>query len=163
MAEYISGQQQLARAHGVSDVTVQAWEAEGMPVMERGGQGKPNRYRLADTIQWRVDREVKRVSAEAPRDRLYRLQAEQTALNIAKERGVLVQVAEFERSLQARIVATREHLLRDRTWSSHDAEPDVVRRRELRRELVEDALRRVAAARAEPMDEDEAGDDETDA
>jgi phage terminase Nu1 subunit (DNA packaging protein) len=160
MAEYISGQQQLARAHGVSDVTVQAWEAEGMPVMERGGQGRPNRYRLADTIEWRVDREVKRVSVETPRDRLYRLQAEQAAMNIAKERGVLVLADEFERALQARIVSTREHLLRDRTWSEHDAEPDAARRRELRRAVVDTALRGVASAKAAPI---EGEDDEADA
>lgn len=160
MTMIISGQQALAQAHGVSDVTIQSWEADGMPVLERGGQGRPNRYLLADTIQWRCDREVKRVSVETPRDRLYRLQAEQAAMNIAKERGILVPAADFERGLAARIVSTREHLLRDRTWQIHDAEPDAARRRELRRVVVEEALRRVASSRAVPTDDD-GDDDET--
>lgn len=157
---YISGQQQLALAHGVSDVTIQAWEGEGMPVLERGGQGRPNRYRLADTIQWRVDREVKRVREESPRDQLDRLKAQQVAMAIAKDQRVLVLASEVENALAARIVATRELLLRGRTWAEHDAEQDPARRKALRGEIIEAALRRVAAARVDEVTEDDDDEDE---
>lgn len=157
---YISGQQQLAMAHGVSDVTIQAWEAEGMPVLERGGQGRPNRYRLADTIVWRVDREVKRVREESPRDQLDRLKAQQVAMAIAKDQKMLVPAGEVESALAARIIATRELLLRGRTWAEHDAEQDPVRRKALRGEIVEAALRRVATAPAGDVSDDEEDEDE---
>ena len=53
-------------------------------------------------------REVKKVQFESPRDRLFRLQADELELNAAERRGSLVRADSIEPRLRSAVVAARE-------------------------------------------------------
>lgn len=49
---------QLAEVMGVTMATITAWVQRGMPVVERGGQGKQWAFDTADCIRWKVEQAV---------------------------------------------------------------------------------------------------------
>lgn len=111
MPMIITGQEQVAEMFGKAPKTIVEWQAQGMPVAERGGPGVPSQYDAAACIAWLVEREVAKVQGESPRDRLFRLQAEELELKLAEKRGQLIPASAVEPRLEAAIVAAREQLL----------------------------------------------------
>ena len=104
-------QTELAEIVGVSDVTLWAWQKEGMPVDVRNTRGQSNVYDTADVMQWMVDRAVKKVRDESPRDALARAQTELVQIQIAEKNGLLVQVAEIEPAYKRMVTRSRQRLL----------------------------------------------------
>ena len=43
----------LAKVFDISLPTVEAWLRKGMPYRQRGGNGKPWLFRVADVVRWR--------------------------------------------------------------------------------------------------------------
>lgn len=107
----ITGQEQVADAFGVAPKTIVEWQAQGFPVAERGGPGVPSQYELAECINWLVKRAVDKIQGESPRDRLFRLQADQLEMDLAVKRGQLIPANAVEPKLRAAIVSAREQFL----------------------------------------------------
>lgn len=104
-------QTELAEITGVSDVSLWAWQKEGMPVEERNTRGQSNVYDTADVIEWMVSRAVKKVREESPRDALARAQTELVQIQIAEKQGTLVPLAEAEAEYERMVVRCRQRLL----------------------------------------------------
>lgn len=132
---HIIGQENIAAVFGVAPKTVVEWQEAGFPVAKRGSPGIPSEYETEACINWLVEREVKKVQAEKPQDRLARVQADRIELELAEKRGQLINAAELEPKLKAAAVAAREHWL--------DAVP------RLARELPDDLQAREALLQAE--------------
>lgn len=104
----IVGQEQIAEMFGVAPKTVVQWQEQGMPIAERGRPGVPSEYESAACINWLVSREVAKVQAERPQDRLHRVQADKIEMENAEKRGQLVSAAQLEPKLRAMVIAARE-------------------------------------------------------
>jgi len=102
------GQEQIAEMFGVAPKTVVQWQEQGMPIAERGRPGVPSEYESAACINWLVSREVAKVQAERPQDRLHRVQADKIEMENAEKRGQLVSAAQLEPKLRAMVIAARE-------------------------------------------------------
>lgn len=109
----VTGQQGIADMFGVSRETIDNWQQQGLPVAKRGGPGVPSEYDSAPCIAWYVDREVGKVQAEKPGDRLARLKADEIELNLAERRGLLIPAEQLEPKLKAAFVAAREAWLNE--------------------------------------------------
>ncbi len=107
----VVGQESIAELFGVAPKTIVEWQEAGFPIAQRGGPGVPSEYESADCVRWYVDREVKKVQAETPRDRVFRLQAEGLELDLAQKRGTLIPADSIEPMIEAAIVAAREKFL----------------------------------------------------
>lgn len=108
----IIGQEAIADVFGVAAKTIVEWQEAGFPIALRGSPGIPSEYETEACINWLVAREVRKVQTETPRDRLFRLQADQLELEQAERKGLLVRADTIEPRLRAAIVAAREYLLR---------------------------------------------------
>lgn len=108
MAMTVTGQQGIADMFGVSRETIDNWQREGMPIDERGGPGVPSLYNATACINWLLDRELKKVQAERPQDRLARVQADKIEMENAERRGLLIRADQLEPKLKAAFVAARE-------------------------------------------------------
>ena len=104
----IVGQEQIAEMFGVAPKTVVQWQEQGMPIAERGRPGVPSEYESAACINWLVSREVAKVQAERPQDRLHRVQADKIEMENAEKRGQLVSAAQLEPKLRAMVIAAGE-------------------------------------------------------
>lgn len=85
-------QREVGEFFGVSDTTVQTWQAEGMPVHVRGERGMPHQFDSAAIHAWLLDRAVARERRDRPRDRLDRANAELRELDLQKRRGELIEL-----------------------------------------------------------------------
>ena len=110
----IIGQERVADLFGVAPKTIVEWQEAGFPVAQRGGPGVPSEYESADCIAWMVNRELGKVQNESPRDRVFRLQADNLEIDLAEKRGRLIPVDAVEPKWRAACLAAREALLRDR-------------------------------------------------
>jgi phage terminase Nu1 subunit (DNA packaging protein) len=106
----IVGQENIASVFGVAPKTVVEWQEQGFPVALRGGPGVPSEYETEACIGWLVDREVKKVQAERPQDRLARVQADKIEMENAERRGQLIPADQLEPKLRAAMVAARAAL-----------------------------------------------------
>ncbi|KAF0102465.1 MAG: hypothetical protein FD187_2362 [bacterium] len=106
----VIGQDKIAEMMGVAPKTIVEWQEAGFPVAVQGGRGVPNEYDAAACIRWLVDREVRKVQAESPKDRLHRLQADDMELRLAEKRAQLVPAAAIEPAMKAAVVAARERI-----------------------------------------------------
>lgn len=106
----IIGQSELAGMFGVTPKTITEWQADAMPVAVQGGPGVASEYDSVDCIRWLVQREVRKVQGESPKDRLHRLQGDDLEIKLARERGQLIQAATVEPAMRAAIVAARERI-----------------------------------------------------
>lgn len=116
----VTGQQGIADMFGVSRETIDNWQQDGMPVEKRGGPGVPSEYDSVACINWLLDREVKKVQAEKPQDRLARLQADKIELELAEKRGLLLPADQIEPKLRAAIIAAREFWRNEPTRLARD-------------------------------------------
>lgn len=106
----IVGQENIAAVFGVAPKTVVEWQEQGFPVALRGGPGVPSEYETEACIGWLVDREVKKVQAERPQDRLARVQADKIEMENAERRGQLIPAEQLEPKLRAAMIAARAAL-----------------------------------------------------
>lgn len=106
----IVGQKEIAELLGVTARTITEWQATGMPIAVQGGPGVPGEYDAPACIRWLVEREVRKVQGENPRDRLDRLRGDELEMNLARERGKLIEAGTVEPAMQAAIVSARERI-----------------------------------------------------
>lgn len=106
----IIGQTEIANIFGVSARTITEWQAGGMPVAVQGGPGVPGEYDSAACIRWQLEREVRKVQGESPKDRLARLQGDDLEMKLAHQRGKLIDTAAVEPAMRAAIVSARERI-----------------------------------------------------
>lgn len=104
----IIGQEQIAEVFGVAAKTIVEWQEQGFPIALRGSPGIPSEYETEACINWMVEREVKKVQAERPQDRLARVQADKIEMENAERRGLLIPADQLEPKLRAAMVAARE-------------------------------------------------------
>jgi phage terminase Nu1 subunit (DNA packaging protein) len=106
----IIGQTEIAAMFGVTARTITDWQEAGMPVAVQGGPGVPGEYEAPACIRWLVEREVRKVQGESPKDRLSRLQGDQLEMDLAERRGKLIEVGTIEPMMRAAIVSARERI-----------------------------------------------------
>lgn len=121
MAESSKGQTvnrtQLAAILGVSLPTVDDWVRKGCPIVSRGGKGVSSRFNTADVIRWLRDRAVAEVAGEDQQDeneldlKMKRAKLEAVELDLAKAKGEVAPVAEFERVQAARSAVIRQNVM----------------------------------------------------
>lgn len=156
----IEGIAALCDVFGCSHQAVAEWQEQGMPVTERGGPNRPSVFDSVAVHEWLTKRAVDRVQGESQRDRVFRLQGDQLEMQLAKERGRLIDVEEVEPKMRAAIIAAREGLLRERRRLAAllDGVSERSRREAIIGETHEAFLRRLAAwrstAEAEPAEEE---------
>lgn len=106
----IVGQEQVADLFGVAPKTIVDWQEQGFPIAVRGRPGVASEYESAECIAWYMQREVAKVQAETPRDRLARLQSEEIELRLLEKRGSLVQADKIEPMWDGMVGAARAFL-----------------------------------------------------
>lgn len=131
----IVGQERIAAVFGVAAKTIVDWQEQGFPIAQRGSPGIPSEYDTPACIAWLVDRELKKVQAETPNDRLARVRADSIEMDNAERRGLLIRADQLEPKLKAAFTAAREAWL--------DAVP------RLSRELPDDLQAREALLQVE--------------
>jgi terminase small subunit / prophage DNA-packing protein len=151
----IIGQENIASVFGVAPKTVVEWQGQGFPVSLRGGPGVPNEYETEACIGWLVDREVKKVSAERPQDRLARVQADKIEMENAERRGILIPADQLEPKLKAAFVSARENWLDAVPRLARELPAGAREREDMLRSELEAFLHRLAAWANAGEDEDE--------
>lgn len=107
----------LSDAFGVALPTVDAWVRSGCPFIQRGGRGKEWKFNTADVAQWRCDvaREeaLGKTSASEEELKLRKLaaEAESAELKLAKEKGEVAPIREFELATAAVMVNIRTNVM----------------------------------------------------
>ena len=107
----LKGQEHIAAAFGVAPKTITEWQVLGFPVAIQGGPGVPSEYDAPACIQWLVDREVRKVRAESPKDRLARLQGDKLEQELLKDSGRLIPADEVEPMWASAVLSAREFLV----------------------------------------------------
>lgn len=107
----IIGQEQVADLFGVAPKTIVEWQDAGFPIAQRGSPGIPSEYESQACINWLIDREVRKVQIELPRDRLARVQADAIEMDNAVKRGTLIPADQLEPKIRAAVVSAREQLI----------------------------------------------------
>jgi phage terminase Nu1 subunit (DNA packaging protein) len=103
--------QELSQAMGVSLPTVERWIRDGCPFKQRGTKGIPWVFLLPDVVAWWGQRQRESAAGSAPTDiedaRRRKLSAEaaMAELELAKARGEVAPIREFEMT-QSRMMAT---------------------------------------------------------
>lgn len=106
----IIGQEQIASVFGVAAKTIVEWQEQGFPIAQRGSPGIPSEYESQDCFRWLLEREIKKIRAERPQDRLARVQADKIEMENAEKRGILIPADQLEPKLTAAFTLAREHL-----------------------------------------------------
>lgn len=152
----IVGQERIAEVFGVAPKTIVAWQEEGFPIAFRGSPGIPSEYESAECIRWYVDREVKKVQAESPNDRLARVKADAIEMDNAERRGVLIPADMLEPKLKATVVAARTRWLDAVPRLARDLPADVPAREAMLLGEFEAFLHALADwAKADAIEEDD--------
>ncbi len=144
----IIGQENIAGLFGVAPKTISEWTEAGFPVAVQGGRGVPAEYESEACIRWLVAREVRKVRAESPKDRLARLQGDQLEIDLAERRGTLIEAATVEPAMKAAIVSARERIRNEPARIAVALEGlGRSAREELLRKLFDEVLNKLAAWR----------------
>lgn len=156
----IIGLDNIADVFGVAPKTIVEWQESGFPVLVQGGRGVPNEYDSQPCIRWLVDRDVRKVQAESPKDRLQRLQGDDLEMRLAKSRGELVRADEVEPAMKAAIVSARERIRGEPARIARMIEgKDTAAREAVLREMFDEVLGKLAAWRqAAEIESDERTD-----
>lgn len=104
----IRGQQGIADLFGVSRETIDNWQQLGFPVAVRGGPGVPSEYEAGACINWLIERELGKVRADRPQDRLARVQADKIEMENTERRKLLIPVGQLEPRLATAFAAAME-------------------------------------------------------
>ena len=111
MADRLSGAA-LSAAMGVARQTVSTWKSEGCPFTPDKRSGAPT-YLVAEVVPWLIQRERESAAPldkDAEQVRKLKAEADRVELEVAKVRGELVPITEFERVLAADHDETRAAL-----------------------------------------------------
>jgi len=106
----------LAEVFGVAMPTIDSWVRAGCPFVQKGGRGVEWQFDTAAVARWREQKAV----ADATGDTIVeeaelkrrKLQAETTKaeLELAKARGEVAPIREFERTMAAMMAAIRQNM-----------------------------------------------------
>lgn len=141
----IVGQTEIAAIFGVTARTITDWQEAGMPVALQGGPGVPGEYDSEACIRWLVEREVRKVQVENPKDRLARLQGDELEMKLARERGKLIEKAAVEPAMRAAIVSARERIRNEPARIAAQLDGiDRVGREDMLRELFDEVLTKLS-------------------
>jgi len=151
----IVGQERIAAVFGVAPKTIVDWQEQGFPIALRGSPGIPSEYDTPACIAWLVDRELKKIQAESPNDRLARVRADSIEMDNAERRGLLIRADQLEPKLKAAFVAAREAWLDAVPRLSRELPADLQAREELLQAEFEAFLNRLAQWANASDDEDE--------
>lgn len=158
----------LAAYLGVSLPTIDRMVKEGMPVDQRGGRGIEWVFDSADVTRWQADRRVQQLTGDGPTDldqiekRTATAKMLTAELELAKRRGEVAPIAEFERAQASMMAAIRQNVMNvaQRAVLQLLGETDEITfKQKLRAELVL-ALEQGAAADLAEEDEDDNTDEE---
>lgn len=152
----IIGQENIASVFGVAPKTVVEWQEQGFPVALRGGPGVPSEYESEACINWLVDREVRKVQAEKPQDRLARVQADKIEMENAERRKELIPADQLEPRLAAAFITARERWLDAPQRLARELPQDLRAREEMLQAEFEAFLHRLADWAHADQDEEEA-------
>lgn len=157
----IVGQTEIAAMFGVTARTITDWQEAGMPVAVQGGPGVPGEYDAPACIRWMIEREVRKVQGESPKDRLARLQGDQLEMDLAERKGKLIEAAAVEPMMRAAIVSARERIRNAPAQIAAALEGrDKAERETLLRELLDDMLAKLARWQQPTVEDDEREDRE---
>ena len=112
---------QMAELIGVAMPTLDHWVRIGCPVMQRGSKGVAWQFNTADVIAWREEKARadavggQTSDVEELKRRRLQAQTEQAELELAKARGEVAPVRQFERAIEVAFAEVRANL---RTISS---------------------------------------------
>lgn len=141
----IIGQTEIAAMFGVTARTITDWQEAGMPVAVHGGPGVSGEYDAPACIRWLVEREVRKVQGESPKDRLARLQGDQLEMDLAERRGKLIEAATVEPMMRAAIVSARERIRNEPARLAEALEgKDKAEREALLRDLLDETLTKLS-------------------
>jgi len=107
----------LADVFGVALPTVDGWVRQGVPVVTRGGRGRQWEFDTADVAEWLRDKAVAEATGNVQADeaelKRRKLQAETTKaeLELAKAKGDVAPVREFERAQAAAFAQIRANIM----------------------------------------------------
>lgn len=107
----VKGQEQIAALFGVAPKTITEWQVLGFPVAFQGGPGVASEYDAPACVKWLVDREIRKVQSESPKDRLARLQGDRLEQEMLKEAKLLIPSDEVEPLWASAVLSAREYLL----------------------------------------------------
>ena len=108
---------ELSQAMGVSLPTVDRWVRDGMPVKQRGSKGTPWEFALADVVNWWGDRQRQAAAVDKPTNaedaKLRKLvaEAELVELELAKAKGEIAPVRDFERAQARAMAVIRQNIM----------------------------------------------------
>ncbi len=106
----VKGQEQIASIIGVAPKTITEWQVMGFPVAVQGGPGVASEYDAPACVAWLVEREVRKVQAESPKDRLARLQGDRIEQEMLRDSGALIPAEEVEPLWASAVLNAREFL-----------------------------------------------------
>lgn len=107
----------LADHFGVSLPTVDRWIKDGMPVKQRGARGIEWKFDLAACIAWWGDRRARDAAGDAPGDlaeiekRTAQAKMLRAELELAKERGEVAPIRDFERAWAKAFAQIRANIM----------------------------------------------------
>lgn len=157
----IIGQEQIADLFGVAPKTIVEWQEQGLPIALRGRPGVASEYESAACVEWYMQRELNKVQAETPRDRLARLQADKIELELEAQRGTLVPADLIEPMWLSLVTAAKNHLRAEPDRLAHLMEhaETVDAKRDLLAETFEEFLRKLSKYDPGSDDDDDSNDD----
>lgn len=107
----VKGQEQISALFGVAPKTITEWQVLGFPVAVQGGPGVASEYDAPACVKWLVDREIRKVQSESPKDRLARLQGDRLEQEMLKDAKLLIPADEVEPLWASAVLSAREYLL----------------------------------------------------
>jgi phage terminase Nu1 subunit (DNA packaging protein) len=107
----IVNQAELAETFGVSEMAIQDWQKEGLPLLARGMRGQSSQYDTRACIEWYAERRAKSRFGDSSREKLSKVNAERAELKLAEEKGDLVNPAKLRPQMAQSAVAVREGVL----------------------------------------------------
>lgn len=106
----VKGQEQISAMFGVAPKTITEWQVLGFPVAFQGGPGVASEYDAPACIKWLIDREVRKVQSESPKDRVLRLQGDKLEQDLLKDAKLLIPADEVEPLWASAVLNAREFL-----------------------------------------------------
>lgn len=108
----VMNKQELIEALDISISSLNNYIQMGLPVFERGKQGKPSLYNLDDCLAW-INANIKPGGEDMSAAKLRKLQAEASLaeLELQRERGELVEIEEVAKQVADAFSRVRSKLL----------------------------------------------------
>lgn len=107
----------LADIFGVALPTVDGWVRQGVPIVQRGGRGRQWEFDTADVAAWLRDKAVSDATGETQADETEITRRTKKAgmllaeLNLAKAKGEVAPVRDFERAQAAVFAQIRANVM----------------------------------------------------